>query len=65
MEFLDGIPHDCAAPKAEVAPVPFLLQATGSVKEEASWQEQGTGQGALSETHPWVWVVYQGGEFWF
>lgn len=60
MEFLDGIPHGRAAPRAEVAPMLFLLQGTGSVEEKASWQEQGTGQEAVSEMHQWVWVVYQG-----
>lgn len=34
MEFLDRIPHGRAASKAEVAPVLFLLQGTGSVKEK-------------------------------
>lgn len=63
MEFLDGIPHGRAALRAEVAPVLFLLQGTGNMEEKASWQEQGTGQGAVSEMHLWVWVVYQGQEF--
>lgn len=63
MEFLDGIPHGYDVLRAEVAPVLFLLQGPGSVKEKTSWQESGTGQGAVSEMHLWVWAVYQGREF--
>lgn len=55
MEFLKAM-----LPWAEVAPVLFLLRGTGSVEEKASWPEQGIAQGAVSEMHQCVWVVYQG-----